>query len=749
MGATTEARKKQKFVFSRQLESSDCGPACLKMVLAYHERNYSLSHLRERCKTNKIGTSLFSILKAAEELGLDAVSARMEPRHLTPEYPLPAVLLWNKRHFVVLVKIRGKDHENRKFLVADPTFGKITLSATEFSRIWTSGNPEGVVAFFEPKEDFPAAVDEIQTEGRRNVQAYLRKLKTLFHTNRKGLILVVTGMLLSSGVSLCFPILTQKLIDTGVHFKSYSFIGIVLGFQCFLFASLLVIDYFKSWLLLQIGSRIELTLVFDFLTKIMRLPLYFFDARAAGDIVQRISDNARIEGFIKGSLLDFVISITTIVALTSIMFHYNATIFLYFLLMTAAGIAWSLYFIRRRELLDYRRFEMNAENVDNIFETVIGMPEIKLNNAEETKKTTWRNIQLQLLDINSSILRVQQYQSIGTTGINQLKNILITFLAAIQVMEGKMSLGEMMALATIVGQLNGPLLQLLAFFQSYQDARISFSRLAEIQFKQEEAAEGEPELDNLDDFMLNFSAIHVSGLQFSYSESEEDLLFNDLSLAIPRGRVTALVGESGSGKTTLMKLLLRFYDPLSGRISLDQVNLRTVGPDKWRNKCGVVMQDGFIFTDTVEKNIALSGENVSQERLQFAAKMACIDSFIETLPLGYQTAIGSKGIGLSAGQKQRLLIARAVYKDPAILFLDEATSFLDTRNERDIQNNLELFFKDRTVFIIAHRLSTVKKADNIIVLDSGKIIEQGSHEALVEARGKYFTLIKNQLDLDQ
>lgn len=747
---------RNKFYFYRQLEGLDCAPACLKMILKFYKKEISLSALRDICLTNKLGTSIYTFIRGAKILGLESAAIEISINKLRKSYLFPCVLHWNKNHFIVLygVNVRKPTSFNKffskrdKWLIADPGFGMIELSEDDFLRKWTDNTGVGLAIIFEPSENFEAIFNENSKEPKQTT-SYISEIRKVLIKNKKELLFVFFGMILSSLVYLSFPLLTQRLVDIGINYHSFNYIQLILLFQLGLFLSVIIIGGIGSLILLYVGARIEINLTYDFLTKIMKLPLFFFESKVAGDLMQRINDNSRIQFFIKNQLLEFVIAITNFIALTVLIINYNFSLFVVFITGSFIAFFWGLYFIKKRELLDYRRFDINTENSDNLIETIISMAEIKLNSAEEIKRSTWQKIQLKLFDVNSKIALTQQYQTSGTTAINQLKNITITFLAATQVLNGTLSLGEMVSLSFIIGQLSLPLSQIISFFQYFQEAKISFTRLAEIQNRDNEdkIQLSTEETNTLLTTIKTFDNITINNLSFSYSEDHNDLLFENLSLSLERGKITAIVGASGSGKTTLLKLLLKYYEPLDGEIKVGQHNLLEIPTSLWRKQCGVVQQEGHVFSDTVENNIAISDKEIDRVRLINAAKMACIDSTIDSLPMKYSTKIGNSGIGLSTGQKQRILIARAIYKNPSILLLDEATSALDSTNEKEIQNHLDNFFQYKTVLIIAHRLSTVKNADKIIVLDAGKIVETGTHVELVANRDIYYRLVENQLEL--
>ncbi len=554
---------------------------------------------------------------------------------------------------------------------------------------------------------------------------------------------LLTGMMITTLISLAFPFLMQMMIDEGVNNKSKSVVFLVLLSQLFLFIGKTVIDIIRSWLILHMNTRISFNIISDFLIKLLRLPIKFFDSKTVGDISQRINDHHRIENFLTGSVLNSVFSIINIVFFTFVIAFYSVTIFSIFIVLSTVGVMWILLFQKRRKQLDYKRFARNRENQDKLYEMITGMQEIKLYGSETPKRWEWEQLQLKYFRLNIKSLALEQYQQTGFTFFTTLKNIVISFIAANEAINGHITLGVLLSISYIVGQTNGPIEQLVSFVKSAQDARLSMSRLQEIHNKKEEEKNENIEPNQT----ISHEDIHLKNVSFQYEGPKSPLVLNNVSLTIPRGKVTAIVGASGSGKTTLMKLLLGFYNPVAGEILIGDRELRTISPRLWRRETGSVMQDGYIFSDTIARNIAMDGKEIDPQKMDNAVVTANIKEFIEKLPLGYTTKIGPSGIGLSGGQKQRILIARAIYKNPNYLFFDEATSSLDANNERIIIDNLNDFFKGRTVLIIAHRLSTVKNADQIIVLKNGKIAEQGNHESLTRLKGRYFELVKNQLEL--
>ena len=552
-------------------------------------------------------------------------------------------------------------------------------------------------------------------------------------------------LLLGSLLTLVFPYLTQNLIDKGVNAKNLNIITIILLAQLAVFLGTIIIDIIRNWLMLYVGTKISITIISDFLKKILQLPINFFDTKMMGDFNQRIQDNDRIEHFLTSQSLLTFFSIINFSVFFGVLWYYNLKILLVYLFLTILSITWSFYWLKKRKYLDYFKFQFRSENQESIYEIISGVTEMKLNQFENFKRNEWENIQQKLFKINIRILKLDQIQLSGFEFINQIKNILVTFLAATFVVQDKMTLGELLSVSYIVGQMNSPVNQLVVFFRSLQDAKLSLERLDEVQNHPIEEKENQNVL-TLSQFSNNVG-IKFQNLSYQYEGPKSPYVLKDINFKIPHGKITAIVGASGSGKTTLMKLLLKFYQPTQGEIFFNSENINNISPKSLRENCGVVMQDGFIFSDTIERNIATGDEVIDKEKLQNAVKIANIEEFINSLALGYNTKIGASGNGISGGQKQRILIARAVYKNPHYIFFDEATSALDAENEKFIHDNLQQFFKGKTVLIIAHRLSTVKNANQIIVLKNGEIAEIGTHQQLVQNKADYFNLVKNQLEL--
>ncbi len=727
----------KKFPFFRQLDSMDCGPTCLRMIAAHYGQHYSLVYLREHSYIDREGVSMRGIVEAAEHIGMRTMAVKLPFEGYSEEEPglrnafFPCIVHWRQKHFVVVYKIN-----NKYVWIADPAIGRRKLTHAEFKKNWISEADRGVALLLEPTPDF------YQQDGQKlDKTGFSFLFQYLLPYTNLGWQLAL-GIVLGSFIQLLFPILTQNVVDIGIDNQDIGFVYLVLIGQLVLFLGQISVNVIQSWILLHIGNRVNISLISDFLVKLMRLPISFFDAKMTGDLLQRIGDHRRIETFLTGSTLSVIFSFFTFIIFSIILAIYNVTILGIFVLATILYVLWVYFWQSRRAEVDHLRFQEMAENQNALIELIQGMQEIKLQRSERKRRWQWMNIQARLYRVNIRALRITQYQDTGASIVNQVKDIFITFFAATAVINGEMTLGMMLAVQYIVGQLNGPLQQFIFFMRAAQDARISLERLGEIHER-----ENEEDLDQQGlDLLPENADIHLEEVSFRYNQLSPYALEN-INLTIPAGKVTAIVGTSGSGKTTLVKLLLGFYDPTQGAIKIGGLHLSHLSNSLWRAQCGAVMQDGFIFSDSIARNIAESEDTVDKSKLLRAVKMANIQEFVESLPLGYNTKVGAKGNGLSQGQKQRLLIARAVYKNPSFLFFDEATNALDAQNEKIIMENMDSFFENRTVVVVAHRLSTVKNADQIVVLEKGKLIEQGTHAQLVKAKGAYYALVKNQLEL--
>jgi len=742
----------QSFPFYRQLDAMDCGPSCLRMVAAHHGRQYPVQYLRERSYIDREGVSLRGIVEAAESIGIRTLAVKLPLFAGSPDEnglkdaPLPCIVHWRQRHFVVVYKI------NRKYVwIADPAVGKMKLSHADFLKNWVGEGNKGIALLLEPTPEFYTKDEAIPAQPRRgllHLLQYLRPFKRLLWQ-------LVAGLLIVSVFQLIFPFLTQAIVDKGVDNQDLGFVSLILFAQLALFLGQMTANFIQSWILLHIGARVNIALISDFLAKLMRLPIGFFDTKMTGDLLQRIGDHRRIESFLTGSTLNTLFSFFSLVVFGIVLAIYHPPIFFVFVLAAALYFTWIVLFLRKRAQVDHLRFREQSENQNTLIELIQGMQEIKLQRSERKRRWQWAHIQARLFRANVRALAIVQYQDAGALFINQLKDIFITFMAARAVIGGELTLGMMLAIQYIVGQMNAPLSQLISFIRAAQDARISLERMSEIHELAEEAG-GE-----YADVLPSSGDLQVENVSFQYNQLAPFAL-KDITLTIPQGKVTAIVGASGSGKTTLIKLLLGFYQPTQGNIRVGNVALRNVDPQLWRAQCGAVMQDGFIFSDSIAHNIAESEDSVDRAKLLRAVQVANVQEFVESLPLGYNTKIGAQGNGLSQGQRQRLLIGRAVYKNPPYLFFDEATNALDAENERVIVENLRNFYSEgagsppllgevgrgqKTVIVVAHRLSTVKDADQILVLHKGTLVEQGTHESLAAAKGYYYRLVKNQLEL--
>jgi ATP-binding cassette subfamily B protein len=727
----------KSFPHYRQLDAMDCGPSCIRMIARYYGKHFSLQYLREKSHIDREGVSVLGIVEAAESIGFRVLPVKLSFAGEDPEQvylnqaPLPCVLHWDQNHFVVVYKI------SKKWVwIADPKVGKTRMSHQKFLKHWQSDGEQGVAVLFEPTPAFYEQ-DEVK-DGRHNFFRLFHYLKPY----RAYWVQLVIGLLLGSIFQLIFPFLTQAIVDVGLQNQDISFIYLILIAQLALFIGQASVNVFQNLILMHISTRINIALISDFLAKLMKLPIHFFDSKMEGDLLQRITDHRRIENFLVNSGLSFLFSAFNLVIFGLVLWIYHFTVFAIFLISSMLYILWLLLFLRKRRLLDYLRFHELSDNQSTLIELIQGMQEIKLQNSGRKRRWLWSDIQVRLFNANLRALKLEQTQETGAQLITQLKDILITFFTAKLVIEGHLSLGMLLAVQFIIGQLNLPLQRMITFIRAAQDARISLERLQEIQDMEQEP---EPQPHSLARLPED-KTIHIKNLSFKYNQLA-DYVLRDINLSIPEGKVTAIVGTSGSGKTTLVKILLGFYEPAEGSVIVGKVPLRQINPHLWRQSCGAVMQDGFIFSDTIANNIAESDNEVKQEQLRKAAKIANLDGFIDELPLGYNTKVGPKGNGISQGQRQRLLIARAIYKEPAYLFFDEATNALDAKNEKEIVERLDAYFKGRTVLVVAHRLSTVKQADQIIVLEQGHIIERGTHQELIAKAGAYYQLVKNQLEL--
>lgn len=729
--------------FVAQYDQMDCGPACLSMISNHYGNPMPMQFLRDKSFITKEGVSLLGIKEAAENVGFETLPAKMDVENISNDL-LPAILHWNQNHFVVLSKVSTNFFTRKKtYKIADPGHGFITLTENKVKKSWYADDNQGIILCMEPTEeffDYKAPVEE--KISFKTILPYLKPYKGKISW-------MFLLLLLGTVTTLIFPILTQKLIDEGVIKKDLNVITYILLGQLAFFFGNIIFEVVRNWITLIVGTKINIQILSDFLKKLLKLPIKFFDSKLKGDFNQRIVDHDKIEIFLTSQSLPIIFSIVTFSVFFGILWFYNFPILVVYVVLTTISVTWSLIWMQKRKILDYVRFQQRSENQESIYEMINGVSEMKLNNFENYKRNEWEKIQHKLFKINMRILKLDQIQLSGFEFINQLKNIVVTFLAAYFVVKGNMTIGALLSVSYIIGQMNSPINQLVTFFRSLQDAKLSLSRLNEVQnHPEEEKKEHLPLMHERYTHQNSIEkGIYFKNVSYQYEGPQSQYVLKDINLFIPEGKVTAIVGASGSGKTTLMKMLLKFYEPVSGEINFNHLNIDEISPLDLRKNCGVVMQDGFIFSDTIERNIATSDENIDYKKLDKALQTANIKSFTEELPLGLNTKIGASGNGISGGQKQRILIARAIYKNPNFILFDEATSALDAENEKIIHNNLQSFFKGKTVIIVAHRLSTVKYADQIIVLKHGQIVEQGNHQELVQRKADYYNLIKNQLEL--
>ena len=730
----------KKIAIIHQHDSMQCGIACLQMVCKYFGREYSMDSLSKLCFATTEGVSLLGINEAANTLGLHATCARATTSILS-EVPLPCILHWNQNHFVVLYKVKNR----KKFYVADSGKGLVTYNLNEFKKHWIStranGEDKGIAMFLETTPAFFT----YKMKGEENVKekrsfcflfGYVKKYRKYFGQ-------IILGLIVGSLLQLVLPFLTQSIVDVGIKNQDIGFVWLILLGQLMLTISRTAIDFIRRWLLLHISLRINISLVSDFFIKLLKLPMSFFDTKLMGDLMQRMNDHSRVNNFLTQQTLNITFAMLTFMVFSVVLFFYNKLVFAIFLLGSILYGGWMTLFLKRRKVLDYELFEQQAINNNKTYEFITSMQEIKLQDCEQRRRWEWEDTQADLFGVQMKSLKLQQIQEAGSIFINEVKDIIITVVAATAVIHGQMTLGMMLAVQYIIGQLNSPVEQLMNFFYSLQDVKISLERINEIhQMDDENGKEGlKTSIENKDE------GINIKNIMFKYDPHALHETIDDVNIHIPQGKVTAIVGASGSGKTTLIRLMLGYYPVLEGQINIGNTDINTINKKWWRRQCGVVMQDGVIFSESIARNIAVDDGNIDKERLLKAAEIACIKDYVMALPLKFNTKIGRDGVGLSQGQKQRILIARAVYKNPDYIFLDEATNSLDANNERSIVENLDKFYKGKTVVIVAHRLSTVKNADQIVVIDHGKVVEAGNHDSLTAKRGAYYNLVKNQLEL--
>ena len=730
----------KKFPFYRQFDNADCGPTCLLIVAKHYGRTINRDLIREKCFINKHGISALGICEGAEAIGMRSLGANISPEKLFRDVPLPCVAYWRNRHFVVVYKVT-----KHNVYISDPSYGLLKYTKEKFCEGWIHTNDihneerEGLLILLEPTPQFYNEEEHVG-EKRTGVSFLLDYFKP-----HKGILSqLLIGLILASIIQFIFPFLTQAIVDYGINYQNLQFIYIILAGQLMLSLSQNFIRIVRDWLLLSMSAKINLSLLSDYLIKIMKLPISFFESKMIGDFVQRVDDHQRVENFLSSETLNITFSIFSFVVFGAVLGYYSIEVCAFYFAGTAAYIIWVLLFMKKRAEFDYKFFDQSSKSRSGLIQLVNGMQEIKLNNSEKRRRWEWEEVQVIGHKLSMKNLQLLQYQRNGGMFISEIKNIFITFFTARLVIMGDLTLGAMLAIQYIIGQLNNPIRFFISFVQQYQDAKLSLNRIYEIH-----STGGNEDEDHTVTILPSNKTVSIKNLTFRYGGSKSPEVLKNVNLEIPEGKVTAIVGPSGSGKTTLLKLLLKFYKPQEGAIMIGNTKLDNIRSSFWRSKCGVVMQNGYIFDDTILRNIAESSSMgiVDKEQLREAVRIANLEDFIESLPMGYNTKLGATGVSLSGGQNQRILIARAVYKNPDFLFFDEATSSLDANNEKTIIENLQEFFSGKTVVVIAHRLSTVRRADQIIVIRDSEIVEIGDHVGLTEEKGHYFNLVRNQLEL--
>lgn len=730
---------KKNFPFIRQQNINDCGATCLAMVCQFHGKKISLERLRSYSNTTRSGVTTYDIKEALDKLGFENYIVKLSDKEIN-KIPLPAILYWNQKHFVVLYKI-SKRSNSIQYHIADPNFGKVKLNIEEFNNGFFVDGLHGIGVLLKPTNAFSKIME---SRNCYSISQRIINLCRLIGNFKNKLIFSFILTLFAMMANWAIPVLFQFIVDKGIKSSNISLIYLISIGQLALFIGYLVSMYLSNILLTKNSFKIGITFLSDYLNKLIKLPAYFFDTKANSDLIQLVDDQENLKSFLSYDFIEAVLALCNILIFSILIAHYNVLVFAFFCLFALLASLWSIFFLNKRRLINYRRFSLFSEGKSHIYELVMGMKEIKINSAQDKRVKHVCDIQNRINNFQLKELYLNGYSSLGVSSLSKIRDIFITIFCAYLVIEGQITIGILLTISYLIAQISSSLDKILRFFINIQDAKLSFDRLTEIQ-SQDDEGKGR----NLCIGLYDIKCITLQNVYFKYLGNLSPFVLQNISCSLEIGKITAIVGSSGSGKTTLLKLLLAFYNPTRGNIAIGRHFMSEINPDEWRKECGVVMQDGFLFSGSISENIAFSDENPKPENIRKAAQIACIHDYIESLPLKYETHIGNIGVDLSGGQKQRLLIARAIYKNPKFLFLDEATSFLDATNELLIMNNLTDFFKERTVLIIAHRLSTVKNADNIIVLEHGKIVEQGDHNYLVKQKGRYYNLIKNQLELGQ
>lgn len=723
---------RKKFPKKIQLNEKDCGPTCLQIIGEYYGVCFPLEYLLEISETTRQGTNLYFLKHTANKIGFESIIVTIDLDNFIDKAVFPCIIHWKKGHYIVVYR-----YHNNNFYVSDPAIGLLKYSKQELEQNWIESSiNKGYAIFLEPKKLRNLELKKEKSTTIKLITENIIHYKSIINT-------ILISSIIISLLNFISPFLIQSIIDIGISYKSIDYIFIILIGYIFIFLGRFTSEIIKSWGILHVGSRININLLSNFFSKLSILPASFFDSKMSGDILQKIDDHDRVEYFFTQGLLNSFFSIISIIVFSCVLLIYSKIIFFVFLFSTLLYLLWIFLFLKKRKNIDYQIFEQSSKEKNKIIEFINGMHEIKLHNAQKFMLENWRKTEISLFKIGIKSLALEQKQILGANLIQDLKNAFLIFCSAYLVIKNVLSIGEMLAIQFILGNLRNPISQLVDFLNASQNTKISIDRLDEVYNKKNE----EKISVNKNNIELNHNVV-IKNLTFRYSGNITPTLIN-LNFSIPKNKLTAIVGSSGSGKTTLLKILLKFYDSYEGNIFIDNTDIKEIAHNNWRSFCGTVMQEGYIFNTSIENNVALGEKNIDNENLKKSCIVANIDDFINSLPLGYKTLIGNEGVGLSTGQKQRILIARAIYKNPNLLLFDEATSALDTKNEREVMDKLVSFLKNRTSLIIAHRLSTVKNADNIIVLDKGQIVEEGNHDNLIQKKGTYYQLVKNQLEISK
>lgn len=728
-----------KFRLFRQLEGMDCGPACIQMVAYHYGKRISLYLLRDFCNVTRLGVSGDDIVSGCRKLGLETVPC-MVMKEKSEGLPLPAIIHWRQNHFVVLYDIKEKAGE-RIYHIADPQYGKINMKEDMFQEEWCGKETKGYAILIRPTEAFET-IETDKTSFWETSKLFLSPLCQSIKKFSKNFVYVALLSILILFANWCMPFFFQRAVDIGIGNRDLSIVIMLMAGQLVCFLGYSIAGAINNVILTKIGFNVSIDLLTRFLHKIIKLPLSFFDTRLNTDLLQRMEDLRRIQILLTNQLQSVSLALINMIIFSAVLIYYDVRIFAIFAIFTILSILFSRVFLNRLRILNYTKFSLDAEIKNLNYELVNGMPEIKINNAQDKKVKDWETVQAKINKVSLKTLFNALYMSSGTSFITQFAQLAILVVAAYSVIGNEITIGVMMTITYVIGQLSNATNVVINFSREIVETKVAVERVNEVYRRNDENDKSITSHNISNDIMIN-------NVSFKYEGSYSPLVLHDINLSIPKGKITAIVGASGSGKTTLMKLILSFYRPTSGNIYLGDKILQDINTDVWRQHCGVVMQNGYVYSGSVAENIALDYSDGSLDDVVSAARLACADEFIRMLPRGYNTRIGNNGVGLSGGQIQRLLIARAVYHTPEYMFFDEATSSLDATNEKQIMNNLFSFYKGRTVVIIAHRLSTVKNADNIVFMDKGRIIETGTHKELVNLKGSYYNLIKDQLEIGE